>query len=351
MSDSFSVTPAGFRHRVAQHAASGALRDLLEHHRLSYVPEPLSEGASFGFSGALDLRVRIAGAAIPAIDVDGRAPTLEIELCRHLGIDARWRTTANAAAAWSALRAELDAGRPALVRADPAALDYRPGARPDTRHAVVATAHDADAGIVWVADGAFPEPQACSVRALAAARASDAWPEPARHGRLEIATRPQRLADPCAAVAAALDRVVRAMRQPPRPEQPHVRTGLAAADALAAAWPGLPAVAGNGLGATLAALRERICDGGRGGALYRSLHARFLHDAAALLGSPQLGHAALICDDLADSWRTFAAAIDDEDAVLAHRLGGPWLGRVCALEHEHITALEEHLRIHPAVAA
>jgi hypothetical protein len=351
MSASFSVTSPGFRHRVAQHAASGALRDLLEHHQLSYAPEPLSEGAIFGFSGALDLRVRIAGAAVPAIDVDGRAPALELPLCRHLGIDARWRATADAAAAWTALRAELDAGRPALVRADPAALDYRPGARHDTRHAIVVTAHDADAGIVWVADGAFPEPQACSVRALAAARASQAWPEPARHGRLQIAPRRQRLADPRAAVAATLDRVVHAMRHPPRALHPHVRTGLAGADALAAAWPGLPAAAGGGLGTTLAALRHRIRDGGSGGALYRSLHARFLHDAAALLGSPQLGHAALICDDLADSWRTFAAAIDGDDAALAHRLGGPWLGRVCALEHEHVAALEEHLRIHPAVAA
>lgn len=42
---------ADFHHRVADHAASGALRDLLEHHRLSYAPEPLSEGTIFGLSG------------------------------------------------------------------------------------------------------------------------------------------------------------------------------------------------------------------------------------------------------------------------------------------------------------
>src|SRR3954471_13103377 len=72
-----------FRHRVADHAASGALRDLLEHHRLSYAPEPLSEGAVFGFSGALGLRARIADAALPAIDLDGRDDALEIHLCRH----------------------------------------------------------------------------------------------------------------------------------------------------------------------------------------------------------------------------------------------------------------------------
>lgn len=346
-----SPVPTGFRHRVAEHPASGALRDLLEHHRLSYAPEPLSEGAVFGFSGALDLRVRIAGAALPTLDLEGRAPTLENELCRHLGIDARWHETSDPVAGWDLLRAELDAGRPTLVRADPALLDYREGARHDTRHAVVATSYDHAAASVWVVDGSFPEPQWTGTRALAAARCSQGWPQPARHGLLQIAAGHHRLADPRAAVAAALGRVVDAMRRPPPPDHPHARTGLAAVDALAATWPGLPAVAGARLGLTLAAVRSRIRDGGTGGALYRSLQARFLHDAAALLGSPQLGHAALVCDDLADAWRTLAAAIDDENAELAHRVGEPWVHRIRSLEHAHVIALEEHLRIHRTLAA
>jgi hypothetical protein len=342
---SCAMTPAALRHRVAEHAASGALRDLLEHHRLSYASEALSEGAIFGFSGALDLRVRIAAAAIPAIDLGGRAPTLELELCRHLGIGAQWHTTSDPVAGWELLRAELCAGRPTLVRADVAELDYRDGGPHDTRHAIVVTGHDETARAVWVADGGFPEPQRCSLRSLAAARASEGWPEPARHGLLQIGARPSQLADPRDAVAAALGRVVDAMRRPPRPPHPHVRTGLAATDALAAAWQQLPATGGPRLGETLAALRVRICGGGTGGALYRSLQARFLHDAAALLGSPALGYAALVCDDLADAWRAFAAAIDGDDAEQAHRVGGPWLRRICSLERRHVEALEEHLRI------
>ena len=338
------------RHRVAEHAASGALRDLLEHHGLSYAPEALSEGAVFGFSGALDLRVRIAGAAIPTIDIDGRAAMLEHALCQHLGIAAQWRTTDDPAAAWGILRAELQAGRPTLVRADPADLDYRDGTRHDTRHAIVVTSYDAGPGVVWVADGSFPEPQRCSVGSLAAARASQGWPEPARHSLLQIQGR-LRLADPRAAVAAALHRVVLAMRRPPRPTHPHVRAGLAAVDALADAWPQLPDSAGARLGATLSAVRFRIRDGGTGGALYRSLQARFLHDAAALLGSPELGHAALVCDDLADAWRTLAAAIDSDDPGVSHRASAPWVQRIQSLEHEHVEALEAHLRIHRAVAA
>jgi hypothetical protein len=344
------IAPA-LRHRVADHAASGALRDLLEHLRLSYAPEPLSEGAIFGFSGALDLRVRIADAAVPAIDLEGRAASLELELCEHLGIPAQWHTTSDPATGREQLRAALASGHPALVRADLAELDYRDGDRHDTRHAILVTSVDPDAAVAWVADGGFPEPQRCSLAALAAARASQAWPEPAHHGLLTLGVRPSRLADPRVAVAAALRRVVDAMRRPPRPDHPHVRAGLAAADALAEAWPSLPDAAGPRLAVTLEALRFRIRDGGSGGALYRSLQARFLHEAAALLGSPQLGQAALVCDDLADAWRALAGAIDGDDPVFAHRVSGPWVQRISALEHQHVEALEEHLSAHRAIAA
>jgi hypothetical protein len=351
MSVSPPLMPPAFCHRVAAHSASGALRDLLEHRRLSYTHEPLSEGAIFGLSGALDLRVRIAERAIPAIDLDGRAPTLELELCRHLGIDAQWDTTSDPQKGWQLLRAELDAGMPALVHADLAELDYRHDARHDARHAIVVTAMDGADDAVWVADASFPEPQRCGLRALAAARASQAWPEPARHALLSIARAPAALADPEVAVAAALRRVVRAMRHPCRPDHPHVRTGLAGADALAAAWPRLPDAAGALLGGTLGALCFRTSDGGTGGALYRSLQARFLHDAAALLGSAELGHAALVCDGLADAWRAFAAALCDDDATAAHRAAEPWVQRIRTLEHEHVEALERHLASRRAIAA
>ena len=341
----------GLRHRVADHAASGALRDLLEHLRLSYAPEPLSEGAIFGFSGALDLRVRVADAAVPAIDLEGRAPSLELELCKHLGISARWRTTSDPARGRELLRAALAGGHPALVRADLADLDYRAGDRHDTRHAILVTSIDAGAGIAWVADGSFPEPQRCSLAALAAARASQGWPEPAHQGLLVLGVRPSRLADPRTAVAAALGRVVEAMRRPPRPDHPHVRAGLAAADALAEAWPRLPEAAGPRLGLTLDALRFRICDGGTGGALYRSLQARFLHEAAALLGSAELGHAALVCDDLADRSGERPPRVGGDDPAFAHRVSGPWVQRIRSLEHQHVEALEKHLRVHRAVAA
>jgi hypothetical protein len=344
------VGATGLRHRVADHAASGALRDLLEHHNLSYAPEPLSEGAIFGLSGALDLQVRITPTGVPCIDIEGRAPSLELDLCRHLGIDARWSVTDDPAAGWEALRRELDAGRPALLRADVAELDYHPHRCHDTRHVVLVIDCDVQAGVVWVLDRRFPEPQRCSLTALATARASCGWPEDARHGLLQVRP-PTRLPDPQIAVAEALERVVRGMRHTRSHAHPYVRSGLAGIDELAAQWHELPRLAGPLLGKTLAGLCCRVREGGTGGALYRSLQARFEHDAAALLGSAQLGRAALVCDDLADAWRAFAAAAaDDDDAERAHTVAGAWLERIRTLEHRHVDALELHLAMSAAAA-
>jgi hypothetical protein len=344
-------TRNGFRHRVADHAASGALRDLLEHQRVSYSPEPMSEGAIFGLSGALDLGVRIAAAdAVATVDLEGRAPSLELDLCRHLGLRAEWCVTDDPAEGWELLRRELDAGHPTLLRADCGELDYHDDTRHDTRHAVVATSADVQAGVVWLADRRFADPQRCALSSLAAARASRGWPEPARHALLRL-RRPERLADPRAAAGAALARVVQSMRRPLRHGHPHVRSGLAGIDALAAAWPRLPELAGPRLGETLAGLSYRVRDGGTGGALYRSLQARFEHEAAALLDAAQLGRAALVCDDLVDAWRAFAAAIADEDAGRAHTVSRPWLERIRTLEHRHVEALEAHLGLRAPVLA
>jgi hypothetical protein len=340
----------GLHHRVADHAASGALRDLLEHHHLSYAREPLSEGTVFGLSGALDLTVRVAPSGLPPVDLDGRALSLELDLCRHLGFEADWYATDDQGAGWEQLRREIGAGRPALLRADAAELDYHPQRCHDTRHAILVVGCDVQAGVAWVLDRCFPEPQRCTLSSLAAARASCGWPEPARHGLLRVRV-PDRLLEPRAAIAAALTRVVRSMRHTRGNGHPHVHSGLAGIDALAAAWPQLPQLAGARLERTLAGVRYRVSGGGTGGALYRSLQARFLHDAAGLLGSARLGRAALVCDDLADAWRAFATATDDDDARRAHKVAGTWLERVRTLEHRHVEALELHLGAAPAALA
>ena len=154
------------------------MRDLLEHHRLSYAPEPLSEGAVFGLSGALDLRVRMVANGVPAIDLEGRAPSLETDLCSHLGISAELVTTDDAQAGWQALQAELDAGHPTLVRADLRALEYREDERHDTRHAIVVSGYDSDAGLPAWPITALPSSSAARWRHLPARAHRNGAPSP-----------------------------------------------------------------------------------------------------------------------------------------------------------------------------
>lgn len=338
-----TLTPAGrFRHRVGTHPASGALRDLLEHHGLSYGPEPLSEGAVFGLSGALALRVRAAMCAVPALDLLGRTAWPEADLCRHLGLAAQLERTDDPAAAAARLLALLQDGRPVLLRVDAAQLPYAPPGAHDTRHVVTALECDEDAGVVLLADPRFCETRTCSVDALARARGANAWPERARHALLALGDE-ARLADPRDAVDAALAHTVRTMREPDFEPHPHIHDGLAAADVLADAWSDLPALAGRALGDTLACVRARIADPGTGGSLHRSQQARFEHDAAALLGCPALGRAALVCDELADAWRGLTGALGDPGARHAHTVACAWVQRIHGLEHRHVEALETSL--------
>ena len=339
------VRVAGFRHRVGAHSASGALRDMLEHHALSYAPEPLAEGTVFGLSGALDLQVRIAPDTDDVLALDGRGPSLEGPLCRHLGLSGELLTTDDPAEGWDRVRSELEAGRPVLVRADAAELDYLGDEGHDARHAIVITGHDPAEGLVWVADPRFPEPQRCSLGSLARARL------PVRHALLALHA-PHRLADPRAAIGAALRRTARSLRGGTR-EAPEsgVLTGLEAIDVLAARWDELPGLAGPRLAQTLRALHFAVRGAGTGGALFRSLQARFEHDAAALLKTPELSRAALVCDDLADAWRGLASATRGADAAAGHRVAGAWVQRVRSLEHHHAEALEACLGATEAAAA
>lgn len=330
-----------FRHRVAVHAASGALRDLLEARGLSYGADPLAEGTVFGLAGGFALRVRVAAGAVPALDLDGHAGALEEHLCHHLGLEARMVRTDDPALAWERLRAELDAGRPTLVRVDAGALPYGDTGRHDTRHVVVVLGHDAAAGTVTVADPRHVEPWVCRTEELAHARAADAWPSAVHHAQLSITG--SALAPPQKAVVAALQRTVAGMRDPDPPLHPHLHIGLAAADILAHAWPELPELAGDLLGETLQAVARRIADPSTGGTLHRSQQTRFEHDAAAMLGRKSLSAAALTCDDLADAWRSLGGALADPDARRAHTVAEPWVRRVRDLEHRHVEALEDCL--------
>ena len=68
---------AAYPHKRAGHCGSGALRDLLQHHRLSYADEPLSEGFVFGIAGGIGFYFFELPQMAPPIYMVGRTGELE----------------------------------------------------------------------------------------------------------------------------------------------------------------------------------------------------------------------------------------------------------------------------------
>src|SRR5919199_5929441 len=201
-----------FPHRKAGHCGSGAFRDLLEFHGLSWGGEPLSEAMVFGLSGGLGCFYYELPEMDPPLYLVGRTGGLERGVCDHLGIELDLRRTDDGDEAWGWLREELDAGRPTMVNADIQELDYLRVKLSNTMHDIVVTGYDEDAGVALIADNHREEIQRCSLESLARARGSQGFPGPSHHATWGVRF-PERLPDPRAAVEAALRQAVANMRE------------------------------------------------------------------------------------------------------------------------------------------
>ena len=82
-----------YPHRRAGHCGSGAFRDLLEFHGLSWTDAPLSEGMAFGLGAGLGFAYVELPEIEPPIYLVGRTAGLERDTCAHLGIDLDLRQT------------------------------------------------------------------------------------------------------------------------------------------------------------------------------------------------------------------------------------------------------------------
>jgi hypothetical protein len=329
-------------HRRAGHCGSGALRDLLEFHGLSYGPEPLSEGMVFGLAAGLGfayVELPELAPAAPPLYLVGRTAGLERDGCAHLGIALDLRQTDDPAEGWSVLKAELDAGRPTMVWADIQHLEYLRVRLQMTMHDIVVCGYDERAGVALIADNDRDDIQRCSLEALARARHSDAFPGPNRHATWVM--------DFPAALPAPEEVVERAVRG--AIDNMHGRSeslgalpgavGLAGVESFASSWPDWPERFGGHLDAALRGLFVFIVKAGTGGALFRSLHARFLADAAALLEDEGLARAGRLYDELSAAWVELAAVAERGD----HAAGAAVVGRVAALERAGVEAMETWL--------
>jgi hypothetical protein len=331
-------------HRRAGHCGSGALRDLLEFHGLSWGAEPLSEGMVFGLGAGLGFAYVELPGMDPPLYLVGRTGALERDVCANLGIDLDLRQTDDPAEGWRVLREALDAGEPTMVWADIRHLEYLRVRLQMTMHDIVITGYDETEGVAFVADNDRDEIQRCSLAALARARNSDGFPRPNRHGTW-LMDFPARLPHPKETVRRAIVAAVANMHTGGESlEAPSDALGLAGAATLAAGFAGWPDRFGDRLPAALRGLHVFVVKAGTGGALFRSLHARFLQDAAELLDDAGLRAAGAIYDELAGAWVAAAeAAGADDTPERAHAAAAPHVARAAELEAAGVAAMERWL--------
>lgn len=325
-----------FPHRRAGHCGSGALRDLLEHHGLDYGDGPLSEGMVFGLAGGLGFFYAESTAFTPPFYLVGRTADLERDIATNLEAELEVRETDDAELGWSWVADELAAGRPVMVWADIAKLEYLRVKMSNTRHDILIVGHDPESDMAWVADNDREELQACSLKSLAAARTSSGFPGPNRNTTF-LYTWPEALPHLRTATRRAVAQAVTNMTA----EAPEVAGltggfGLAGVDAFLAGYERWPETLADLLPSALPGLWVFVVKAGTGGAMFRSLHSTFLHEASTLLKDSQLAAVANHYDQLAARWIELAECAKHG----THADGLPLVRMIRDLEHRGVEMME-----------
>lgn len=327
--------PHPFPHRRAGHCASGALRDLLEYHRLDYGTGPLSEPMVFGLSGGYGFFYADQLPGVPFYLV-GRVGSMEHDIASHLGATAYVQSTDDPDEGWHAIKDAIDRGDPPLVWADIAHLEYLRVRMVNTRHAIVICAYDDEQQIAWVADNDRDELQPCSYASLRRALNSDGFPSPNRSTRFRYEW-PPALPDLEDAVRAAAATTSRNMREESDAVGGlHGTPGLAGVSHFAHAFPDWAQSFKDSLPQALDLLTVLIVKAGTGGAMFRSLQASYLREVTDATRDPTVAVAAEAASALSDQWKALAVNAAARDLDAAHEN----VKRIDHLEHEALQALE-----------
>lgn len=332
-----------FPHRLAGHCGSGALRDLIEFHGLSWGDDALSEGPVFGLGSGLGFVYVERNELSPPFYLVGRGADMERDLCSRLEITCELCQTDDADEGWRLLKDELDAGRPTMIWADIQALDYLNVRLSNTMHDVVVCGYDPSDGVAFVADNDRVDIQRCSLDSLRRARNSSGFPAPNRNALWRLGF-PAALPDASAAIGGAIALATKHMREGFGTPAEGFAAGLAGVEWFASAYPEWPERFGEALPAACKMLRVLIVKAGTGGALFRGLHADFLDWAADLLGDRGLVAAAAIYEDLAGAWVELAErVVRTGDAGVDHASGLAMIPQIRDLEGRGVAAMADWL--------
>ena len=293
-----TVLVEGYSHRIGEHCASTALRNLMAFHGVE-----LSEGMVFGLASGLGFYyLRIDGLS-PTRMFHGRSATLENDFGANLGLDFAERSEPDDERAEALLRERLDAGQPVLLSTDTYYQGYQQTTSHFPGHRCVAVGYDDASQTVLLADRKYPELQRCSFAELRRARNAPDHPIPCENVWGDFGAT-VKLGRPLAeAIALALERNARAMLAPEGP----LPAGIPALRALALDFPRWAEAPDWSWAARFA--YQIIVKRGAAESFFRSLYVDFLRESAALvpaLGTDRLaGRMAAI----ADHWRALAAPL------------------------------------------
>lgn len=261
-------TVPGYVHTPGNHCGSTALRNLLGFHGIE-----ISEEMAFGLGAGAGFYYLALDGTSPSRWFNGRTARLEESFRELTGAALELRTFAeeDGGKAWEAARAEVDAGKPALLLTDIYYLDHYGNSAHFPGHAVVLAGYDAE--LAHLSDTAFEQLQTTRLENLARARHSGhpAYPLEGHMFTVADTVERERLE---AAVPRAIARAAGEMLEPPFGEF----GGLPALERLAAevgSWP--EAVEDWQWCARFA--YQVIERRGTGGGCFRLMYARFLEEA------------------------------------------------------------------------
>jgi hypothetical protein len=286
----------GYEHLPGHHCGSTAIRNLLNFHGVR-----ISEEMAFGLgAGACFYYVTIEDAS-PTRWFNGRTARLEENFRDLTGAALDLRTFENGDA-WAAARAEVDAGRPALLLTDLYYLDHYGNSAHFPGHAVVLAGYDEE--VAHLSDTAFDGLQTTGLENLARARASK-HPAYPLEGHMFTISGEVRLEGLREAIPAAIERAAKAMVEPEFREF----SGLDAVRRLAEEAGSWPEVAEDWQ--WCARFGYQVIERrGTGGGAFRLMYSRFLEEAGRA-EAPLAAEAAARWTDLAAALQ---AASENESA-------------------------------------
>jgi hypothetical protein len=315
----------GYVHTPGHHCGSTALRNLL-----AFRGHEISEEMAFGLGAGAGFYYLAMDGSSPSRWFNGRTARLEESFRDLTGAALELRTfAASAGEAWSAAKAEVDAGNPVLLLTDLYYLDHYGNSAHFPGHAVVLAGYDDE--VALLSDTGFEQLQTTRLANLERARHSDHPAYPLEGHMFTVAeVDPARLE---AAVPRAIERAVAEMLEPPFGEF----GGLPAVDRLAAeagSWP--QAVEDWQWCARFA--YQVIERRGTGGGAFRLMYSRFLAEAGRE-EAPLAAAAAARWTELAEAFR-IASESDEPEADLWRRVSAG-ANDVAEAERRLWTALAE----------